>query len=201
MDKEVKFQGLEHSKATYPRSFENFELFVNLSDIDGSLMLQWSFNTNLFTTNTIKSMMTDLTEIGELIIKEPEISIKDILKSSIDHLTELRQQNSEILSATSVQELIAMQAMANPMKAAIRFGNYELSYQGLNEASNQFAAIFKITGIGAGDTIAVALDRSPDMLVVLLAILKSGASYLPIDPGFLGRKGYNTCLKIPALKY
>ncbi len=69
-------------------------------------------------------------------------------------------------------------------KIALKFHGRELTYKELNESSNKLAKLLIDTGIKTGDVVALALDRSPEMVIALLAILKSGAAYVPLDPEY-----------------
>jgi amino acid adenylation domain-containing protein len=71
-----------------------------------------------------------------------------------------------------------------PDKIAIKFHRRNLTYKNLYESSNKLAKLLIDNNIQTGDIVALALDRSPEMLISLLAILKSGAAYLPLDPEY-----------------
>ncbi len=80
--------------------------------------------------------------------------------------------------------LIEAQTLVFADKEAIRFGGETLTYRQLNETANQLAGVLLSHGIKTGDTIGLAADRSPVMVIALLAILKSGAAYIPLDPEY-----------------
>jgi len=69
-------------------------------------------------------------------------------------------------------------------KIAIRFKGLNITYKELYESSNKLAKILIGNGIKPGDIIGLALDRSPEMIISILAILKSGAAYVPLDPEY-----------------
>jgi amino acid adenylation domain-containing protein len=71
-----------------------------------------------------------------------------------------------------------------PDKIAIQFYSVNLTYNSLYESSNKLAKILIDNNIQTGDVVALALDRSPEMVISLLAILKSGAAYVPLDPEY-----------------
>ncbi len=82
----------------------------------------------------------------------------------------------------SLPVLFARQVVRSPEATAVVFGETALSYGELDRQSDQWAGHLLRLGIGTGDLVAVALPRSQAMVVILLAILKSGAAYLPLDP-------------------
>ena len=71
-----------------------------------------------------------------------------------------------------------------PDAAAVTYGDEWLSYQGLNERANRLARVLVSRGAGPESVVAVVLERSTELIVSLLAVLKSGAAYLPVDPGY-----------------
>ncbi|WP_329260340.1 condensation domain-containing protein [Streptomyces pseudovenezuelae] len=84
----------------------------------------------------------------------------------------------------SVAELFASQAAAGPGRTAIRYGGLTTTYQELDDRANRLASDLTGRGIGPEDVVALALPRSTEMIVSLLAVLKAGAAYLPIDPAY-----------------
>jgi len=69
-------------------------------------------------------------------------------------------------------------------KVAIKFHQRSLTYRNIHENSNRLAKVLIDSGVKTGDVVAMALDRSPEMVISLLAILKSGAAYVPLDPEY-----------------
>ena len=75
-------------------------------------------------------------------------------------------------------------AQQYPGKIALKFHDRSLTYEYLYERSNKLARLLIDNEIKTGDVIGLALDRSPEMIIALLAILKSGAAYVPLDPEY-----------------
>jgi amino acid adenylation domain-containing protein len=85
---------------------------------------------------------------------------------------------------TSVHGLVVAQAARTPSAPAVRFGGASISYAELDRRSNQLARELAARGVARGDLVALCLARSIDLVVGLLAILKAGAAYVPIDPAY-----------------
>lgn len=83
-----------------------------------------------------------------------------------------------------LDQLINDQSIKYPDKIAIKHGLKAFTYKNVNEISTQLSLFLKDSKINQGDIIGVALDRSPELVIVLLAIIKAGATYLPIDSNF-----------------
>lgn len=84
----------------------------------------------------------------------------------------------------ALTDLISEQAYRTPDRPALKFGNTTLTYQTLNEQANRLANLLIDHGTKTGDIIGLSMDRSAEMVICLLAIMKAGAAYLPLDPGF-----------------
>ncbi|MCX7221832.1 MAG: AMP-binding protein, partial [Burkholderiales bacterium] len=84
----------------------------------------------------------------------------------------------------TLASLFDEQALRTPSLIAINFGDIQLTYEELNARADRLARYLIQHGAGPEKIVAVLLDRSPDMIIALLAVLKSGAAYLPLDPDY-----------------
>lgn len=98
-------------------------------------------------------------------------------------LTKLNE-TTEPVRGTTVPELVAAQAARTPDATAVVSGPTTLSYRDLDTRANRLAAVLRDRGVGPDVLVAVALPRSADLVVALLAVLKAGGAYLPIDPNY-----------------
>lgn len=81
-------------------------------------------------------------------------------------------------------EVIAAQAARNPAQVAVTFYGRTLSYQALEQQSSALAGQLQQRGVQPGDVVGLCLERSPELIIGLLAIWKAGAAYLPLDPAY-----------------
>jgi amino acid adenylation domain-containing protein len=95
---------------------------------------------------------------------------------------------------------IAAQARRSPAAVALRCDGREVSYGELDRRANRLAHHLRASGAGRGERVGIALERSPELVIGLLAILKAGAAYVPLDPGYpadrLGRMIEDACLPV-----
>ena len=89
--------------------------------------------------------------------------------------------SSEFLPIT-LHELVEAQASRSPDAPAVVFEERRLSYADLDARANQLAQHLRACGVKRDALVAVSLERSPELVIVLLAILKAGGAYLPLDP-------------------
>ncbi|WP_157521432.1 non-ribosomal peptide synthetase [Mycobacterium sp. ACS4331] len=89
---------------------------------------------------------------------------------------------AEQVGAASIPELFAVQVDRSPEAVAVRFEGRSWTYRDVDEASNRLAHLLVGVGAGPGECVALLLNRSAEAIVSILAVLKSGAAYLPIDP-------------------
>ncbi|WP_155725811.1 AMP-binding protein, partial [Mycobacterium avium] len=85
--------------------------------------------------------------------------------------------------SVSIPDLFAAHVARTPDAVAVSFGGRSVSYRQLDEASNRLAHLLVARGVGPGERVALLFSRSVEAVVAMLAVLKTGAAYLPIDPG------------------
>jgi amino acid adenylation domain-containing protein len=91
---------------------------------------------------------------------------------------------TEYLKESSIHQLFERQAARTPDAVAVQFGAEQMSYQELNMRSNQLAHHLRRLGVVEGMLVGVCMERSMEMVVGMLAALKTGAAYLPLDPNY-----------------
>ena len=84
----------------------------------------------------------------------------------------------------TVVSLFSRQVLAGRDRTAVRCGGTDLSYGELDDQASRLAAYLRASGVGPETLVGICLERSADLVVALLAILKSGGAYLPLDPEF-----------------
>ncbi|MFY2559117.1 amino acid adenylation domain-containing protein [Corallococcus terminator] len=97
-------------------------------------------------------------------------------------LSRWNSTRTDLPADTCVHHLFEAQAARSPEAPAITFEDRTLTYRELDEQATRLARRLQAEGVGRDDCVAVFLERSPDMVVALLGVLKSGAAYLPLDP-------------------
>ncbi|MGW3210571.1 non-ribosomal peptide synthetase, partial [Streptomyces sp. NPDC001135] len=168
-----------------------FDLFFNLrertsgtgtpSGLEGFV----EFSTDLFDRGTIESLVERLVRVLEQVVTEPDLRIGAVNVLSAAERDQLLLQWNDTSRDTVVPGVLSdafeAQVRATPDAPAVVFGTTELSYAELNEQANRLARLLINHGAGPGQLVALAVPRSAEMIVAVLAVLKSGAAYLPLD--------------------
>ncbi len=150
------------------------------------IVLEIAYQTDRFDADTISRMLGHLEVImtSMLIRSDKTVSeIKLLTNPELDSIiTVWNKTQTEFPKNRCLHEIFQKQAKEHPDFHAVRFGDTILTYSDLNKRSNQLAAILKRDGVIPEFLVAVYLNRSPEMIITVLAILKAGGAYLPIDP-------------------
>ena len=188
LDNDVHFDGLTYTLHSSPRHYETFELFVNISDYQSGLTVEWSYNTQLFLPETIRQFHEQFRLILEQLTTNADTRINDLSLFNDAGLKKVSLALNDTAKmyprASILHELLHITAKKHPEKTAISFGQRRLSYLELDSQSNQFALALQAQGIRQGDKIGLAVPRSSEMLIALLGIIKAGAIFLPLDPNY-----------------
>lgn len=186
MDDGVAFTGLRHRFISNPRRYENFELFLNATGNDQRVVLEWSYNTDLFDQATIQRWMDDLSGIIARINAHPSDSIASVLGDGIEAPASLPPaewagQAVPYPKDMSVSMLFDETARAHGDRAALIQGDRRVSYSTLRAQVLRAADALRKAGVGRGDLVGLCCERDPSMVIAQLAILRCGAAFVPLD--------------------
>jgi amino acid adenylation domain-containing protein len=164
-----------------------FDLSVEAMEQNGRLQFAFEFNRELFDPSSIErlerhyeqvlaSMVTDLDQrLDELPLITP---------AERDQLVVQWNRTAAPFLECGVHELIEAEAARTPEREAMRAGAVSLTYGQLVERANRLAHHLIRLGVGPETLVGVALDRSADLVVALLAVWKAGGAYVPMDPSY-----------------
>ncbi|MFK3985733.1 amino acid adenylation domain-containing protein [Micromonospora sp. NPDC050397] len=143
------------------------------------------YATDLFDHDTVASLANRFVRILDAVTADPARSVTDLDLLSPDErhavLTEWNDTGHTVSGAV-LPDLFQAQVTRTPDATAVVFEDVRLSYVDLNARANRLARLMADRGTGPESLVAVLLERSADLVVALLAVLKTGAAYLPVDP-------------------
>ena len=192
-DPKLELEGLDSSMKLYSVGASKFDMTIELREMhavngkpDG-IMGYFEYSTDLYKAETIGLMIDRMLRLLEGAVEEPDQPI-----SRIDILTPEERQKILVdwntagvdIPHCSLPSLFEEQVRNYPNNVAVSYGGESLTYQELNNRANQLAHLLVAEGAGPEQFVALALPRSIEMIVSLLAVLKAGAVYLPMDPEY-----------------
>ncbi|WP_193075958.1 non-ribosomal peptide synthetase, partial [Pseudomonas sp. FME51] len=165
-----------------------FDLTLDTHESDQGIGASLIYATALFDKSTIERLASHWLNLLEGIVKTPSQRIAELLLLSPEEqqkvLHDWNRTEASYPSDQCIHQLIEAQAEIAPDAVAVVFGAQELTYQQLNQRSNQLAHKLRELGVGLDVLVGIAVERSLEMVVGLLAILKAGGAYVPLDPEY-----------------
>ncbi|BCL39534.1 amino acid adenylation domain-containing protein [Nostoc sp. MS1] len=165
-----------------------FDLELNCQEVGGSLEGIWSYSTDLFEPTTITRLAGHFQTLLQAIVANPQIKIAELplLTSTERHqlLVEWNNTTKEYPQDKCIHELFAAQVERTPDAIAVVFAGQKLTYRELDAQANQLAQYLQSLGVKAEVMVGLCVERCLEMMVGLLAILKAGGVYVPIDPAY-----------------
>jgi aspartate racemase len=183
---EWSLPGLKATRMDLRHSTSPFDLTVSVRECCRELQLCFEYDTELFCDTTVERWARQYRILVEGIVTEPWRRISEF---ALDTPEEIRKclawgagTVTEYERESCVHEIFEAQAVQTPAAVALAWEDGQMTYGELNLRSNLLAARLVEAGAEPGGVVGLCLERSVEMIVGLLAILKSGAAYLPLDP-------------------
>src|SRR5205823_10430712 len=153
------------------------------SGIEGVL----EYAADLFDRSTVETLGHRLVRLLTAAIADASRPIGSLAILDADERASILQgwnDTARPVTATTLPALFATQAARTPDAVAVVFEERELTYAALDAHANRLAQHLQSLGVGPETVVGLCVERSPEMLVGLLGILKSGGAYLPLDPNY-----------------
>ncbi|MFE7593479.1 amino acid adenylation domain-containing protein, partial [Kitasatospora sp. NPDC057512] len=181
--------GLAADIAAIPSGTAKFDLTLNAGELSGGGIGGFlEYRTDLFDAATVAALGERLTRLLTAAASAPDTPIGLLpLIGEEERLRALVEWNGPAVDTASdatLPELFEAAAAANPTASAVSYQDEQLDYTELAARSDRLARLLAAEGIGPGTIVALALPRSLELVVALLAVAKSGAAYLPLDPDY-----------------
>ncbi|WHZ20157.1 MAG: polyketide synthase module [Rhodanobacteraceae bacterium] len=185
---QADFGDLQFEFASVPRSFENFELFINaVQRGDGGLSLECQFNSGLYDSGTIEAWLDAYVTLLRGIVEDATLAVGRVPLLSAAQaawLESLQPARTPYEAGRLAHEYFERQADRTPQNAAVRDAQVRWTYAELEARANRIAHVLRARGVGRGALVGICLERNADMLAVVLGTLKTGAGYVPLDPAY-----------------
>ncbi len=165
-----------------------FDLNLEVTDLDHRLGCCLTYSTDLFDEPRIARMAEHWRNLLEALIADPQKRLSELPLLTQDEQRALQDslgvEKGEHRLDQCIHTLFSQQALKRADAPALTFGGATLSYRELNERANRLAWMLRERGVGPQVRVGLALPRSLEMVIGLLAILKAGGAYVPLDPEY-----------------
>ena len=184
----LELQGLTLTSEMINVGASMFDLTVYMQEAEGGLSGIVEYNTDLFNPETIMRMIGQFEMLLESITRNPEQRISKLALLTAEErrklLVEWNATRTQYPADKPLVNLFEEQVDRTPESTAVICAGKRLTYAQLNLRANQMAHHLRTLGAGPGSIIGICTDRSIDMVVGVLGILKTGGAYTPLDPHF-----------------
>ena len=165
-----------------------FDMQFFMVERDGIWRASCDFNNDLFDKGTAVRMLGHFHQLLTGIASDPDTPIQQLEILTPDERRQMllgwNSTDRTYPGDETVPRLFEDQASRNPDKTAVVCGENSLTYSELDQAANRVSAWLKLAGAKPGVLVGICIERSLDMIIGVLGILKSGAAYVPLDPAF-----------------
>ncbi|WP_270344357.1 condensation domain-containing protein, partial [Bacillus mobilis] len=183
---EIQLDGLLLKAYDKSTKISKFDLTLNALEEESVLQFSIEYRSKLFKKETIDKLGRHFIKLLEEIATNYKVEISEFELMTVRErnqiLYEFNNTKAEYPSDKTVQELFEEQVERTPNNIAVVFGEEQVTYRELNEKANQLARVLRECGVGREKIVAIMVDRSVEMIVGILGIIKAGGAYLPIDP-------------------
>ncbi len=184
----LKLPGLDLSGVEMETTTAKFDLTLDIIENDAGLSCSLEYNSDLFNADRISRMIGHFQTMLAGIVSNPaqRVSLLPLLTEAERHqlLVEWNDTDSDYPRDLCVHELFAAQAKQSPDAVALIFGNRTFTYDELDRRSNQLANYLRRLGAGREALVGICMERSVELLIGLLGIIKTGAAYVPLDAAY-----------------
>ncbi len=187
-----RMTGLSVSPIPIDPGWTKFDLTLSLALDDGELRGAFSYRTDLFDAETIRSMASHFERLLSDAVEAPDRPLSRLrLLSAEDRHREIAEWNrtdTPLPDPSAVEALAAEAAAETPEATALEWKGRGVSYAELTTRAGAIAERLRSSGLGPGGVAALCVERSPEMIAAMLAVLQAGGAYLPLDPALPARR-------------
>ncbi|HET8774746.1 MAG TPA: amino acid adenylation domain-containing protein, partial [Thermoanaerobaculia bacterium] len=187
---ELQLKGLSLKSAGRAEEKVRFDLDLSVGETPDDLRLTWAYKSGLFHQTSIARMAETFHRLLEQMASQPDAKLEALTGLSADDVRALRGAGSGPDAAEGrdvlLPQAIALQAARTPDAVALRCGALALTYAELESRTNRLARLLAEQDIARGSRVGVHLGRSLELLIAQIAVMKTGAAYVPLHPAQQG---------------
>ncbi|MEO0539238.1 MAG: amino acid adenylation domain-containing protein [Cyanobacteria bacterium P01_A01_bin.105] len=171
-------------------STAKFDLTLEMRETDSGLVGVFEYRRDLFSADTMHRMAGHFRTLLKALPENGQLRLSDLpmlLRQDKQQLEAWRQsptREGESVSSTCIHQRFEAQAGRTPQTIALVHHQTQITYRELNQRANQLAHYLRQRGVTVGKRVGLWAERSPQVIVAMLAILKAGGAYVPLEPGY-----------------
>ncbi len=184
---EIALPDVQVSALEIVETAAKLDITILMWEQDGGLVGTLEYNADLFDATTIERMVTHFETLLQSAVHNvdaPILALEMVGGAERAQLAAWNDTAASYPADATITSLFAEQVAATPDSVAIIFGETQLTYRELDERTDAVAAALQANGVNAGETVAIFLGRSHQMIVAILGVLKAGGIYVPVDPEY-----------------
>lgn len=186
-EENITFEGIQVQPVPAHNPVTPFDLSLVAAKSEESLEIVLRYKTEVFEVGTVERLLAGYEKVFQWALAAPDREVNSISLLSQQELQQLiassHSETAEYL-LRSVHQLFEQQARIIPEAIAVSHAGQRLSYRELNQKANQLARHLRGIGIGPETLAGICMERSPDAVTAILAVLKVGGTYVPLDPAY-----------------
>ncbi|MFE9581762.1 amino acid adenylation domain-containing protein [Nocardia sp. NPDC006044] len=183
---ELAIPGLSAEYVEVHSGTTKFDVLVTLRQVGAELAGAFEYDVDLYDEPTVAAIARHFVALLTAVVAEPDTALPelDFLEPGERARAVAAALPSEPSAepALTLHELFAAQAIQTPDAVALTFGESAMTYAELAAAADELAQRLRARGVGRGSFVGIHLERSADVVVAILAVLRAGAAYVPLDP-------------------
>jgi len=185
-----EISGLKMKELEFETGIAKFDLAVEAfeDDEDDEFHCRFEYNTDLFEKQTILRELGHFRNLVNAVLKNPDEPLARIAlmdeREREQTLVEWNNTATDYPRDLHIHSAFERQAARTPDRTALVFRGEKIPYWRINEDANRLAHYLIKKGVGPGNLVGVSIERSPELTVALLGVLKTGAAYVPLDPSY-----------------
>ena len=187
-----EFRGAPASVEYLPYQVPVFPLSISVSVEGDQASLRCDYRPQDFAPVVVRQFARHLAEVHRQVIEAPHRDMAAVGVLSADERSEIavlgRTAGPQHVPGIRIHDLIAARARTHPRSPAVSDGKQRMCYAELDARADLLARGLRALGVRDGEHVGTCLERSSDLVTALLAILKAGAAYVPMDPGYPGER-------------
>ena len=182
----MAMNGLNITPYSYEVKMSKFDIGLTAKEGETGIEFELAYCTRLFSKETMEKAASHYASLLEEIAANPQTRLKDLKMLEKEEFQRIvygfNDNAAEYPKDKTIIRIFEEQAEKNPDRVAVEFEESSLTYGELNARSNQLARVLREKGAGPFVTIGLMAERSVEMIEGIMAVLKAGSAYLPIDP-------------------